>query len=179
MSLSSPYLANGYETTPSAPQRNQQPLAMSPHPSANPTGSGAPSPVAMSPSNGALRGPTAAGGSVGGISSAGSSSSAVASAQAQVQAAAAAAAGMAAAAAGGPNGAWQPTNVGEQMDMNVLWELVSNLAEVHQGIREQTQGVLQRVQMIQSRGLDGPRDAAGASPGGESPPPPFFKSREC
>jgi hypothetical protein len=42
-------------------------------------------------------------------------------------------------------------NVGEQMDMNVLWELVNNLAEVHQGIREQTAGVLQRVQMIQTR----------------------------
>lgn len=37
------------------------------------------------------------------------------------------------------------------MDMNVLWELVNNLAEVHQGIREQTQGVLQRVQMVQAR----------------------------
>jgi hypothetical protein len=44
-----------------------------------------------------------------------------------------------------------PTNVGEQMDMNVLWELVTNLAEVHQGIRDQTQGVLQRVLMVQAR----------------------------
>jgi hypothetical protein len=112
-----------------------------------------------------------------------STSSAVASAQAQVQAAAAAAAAAGISvngggAGGGANGAWQPTNVGEQMDMNVLWELVSNLAEVHQGIREQTQGVLQRVQMIQSRGLDGPRDAAGASPGGgESPSTPFVQEQ--
>jgi hypothetical protein len=150
MSLSSPYLTNGYESLGSAPQRNQA-LAMSPHPSANPSGSNSPSPVAMSPSmasNGALRG------SAGGGMSAGASAMASAQAQAQAQAAA----NMA--------NAWQPTNVGEQMDMNVLWELVSNLAEVHQGIREQTQGVLQRVQMIQSRGLDGPRDAAAAQPGG-------------
>jgi hypothetical protein len=41
--------------------------------------------------------------------------------------------------------------VGEQMDMNVLWELVNNLSEVHQGLREQTQGVLARVQMVQAR----------------------------
>lgn len=48
--------------------------------------------------------------------------------------------------------------MGEQMDMNVLWELVNNLAEVHQGIREQTQGVLQRVNEVQARqdSVDGP-----------------------
>jgi hypothetical protein len=58
-------------------------------------------------------------------------------------------------AGGGINGVAQTRpwpNVGEQMDMNMLWELVNNLAEVNQGIREQTQGVLQRVQMIQARG---------------------------
>jgi hypothetical protein len=56
-------------------------------------------------------------------------------------------------ATGQAGSAWgaAPTNVGEHMDMNVLWELVNNLSEVHQGIREQTNGVLQRVQMVQAR----------------------------
>jgi len=47
-------------------------------------------------------------------------------------------------------------HVGEQMDLNVLWELVNQLGEVQANIREQQQGVMQRVQMIQARGLDGP-----------------------
>ena len=61
-------------------------------------------------------------------------------------------------------------NVGEQMDMNVLWELVNNIAEVHQGIREQTAGVLQRVQMIQARGGEngtGRVDVGGEGADGE------------
>ena len=66
----------------------------------------------------------------------------------------------------GGNGASNPSqmrlwpNTGDQMDMNRLWDLVNNLAEVQQGIREQTAGVLQRVQMIQaSNGTDHHRPA--------------------
>jgi hypothetical protein len=62
---------------------------------------------------------------------------------------------MAAAAAAAANGMMgnraQWPSTGDQMDMQVLWELINNIAEVQQGIREQTNGVLQRVQMIQSR----------------------------
>jgi hypothetical protein len=69
---------------------------------------------------------------------------------------------------GGGNGNGNATlpNVGEQMDMNVLWDLVNQLAETQQGLREQTQGVMQRVQMIQARGLDVSAEADGAGHAG-------------
>jgi len=66
----------------------------------------------------------------------------------------------AAAAANGMMGnraQWPST--GDQMDMQVLWELINNIADVQQGIREQTNGVLQRVQMIQARGDEGMSEA--------------------
>lgn len=37
------------------------------------------------------------------------------------------------------------------MDMNVLWEYVNNLSQLHEGIRAQTQNVLHGVQQIQAR----------------------------
>ena len=48
-------------------------------------------------------------------------------------------------------------DLGAQMDMNVLWEYVSNLSMLHEGIRAQTQNVLHGVQQIQARdtGRDG------------------------
>lgn len=50
-------------------------------------------------------------------------------------------------------------NVGAQADMNVLWEYIQNLSQMHEGIRAQTQQVLNGVQQIQAR--------AGNSPTGE------------
>jgi hypothetical protein len=52
--------------------------------------------------------------------------------------------------------------------MNQLWELVNQLAEVNQGIREQTQGVLHRVQMIQARTDERNRDMEASTANGES-----------
>jgi hypothetical protein len=73
-------------------------------------------------------------------------------------------------------------NVGEQMDMNVLWDLVNSLAETQQGIREQTQGVMQRVQMIQARGIDIPPgivDEEGHAGNGEVNGEQFFFTIMC
>ena len=59
-----------------------------------------------------------------------------------------------------PNAAQQQLNglgarhwpdLGVQMDMNVLWEYVNNLSQLHEGIRAQTQNVLHGVQQIQAR----------------------------
>jgi hypothetical protein len=50
-------------------------------------------------------------------------------------------------------------NVGAQADMNVLWEYIQNLSQMHEGIRAQTQHVLNGVQQIHTRGT-GDGDAA-------------------
>jgi hypothetical protein len=51
----------------------------------------------------------------------------------------------------GIGGARHWPDLGVQMDMNVLWEYVSNLSQLHEGIRAQTQNVLHGVQQIQAR----------------------------
>ncbi|KAF2397742.1 hypothetical protein EJ06DRAFT_532734 [Trichodelitschia bisporula] len=42
-------------------------------------------------------------------------------------------------------------DLGAQMDMNVLWDYINSLAQMHEGIRAQTQTVLSGVQQIQAR----------------------------
>lgn len=54
----------------------------------------------------------------------------------------------------GMNGGQHWPNVGAQADMNVLWEYIQNLSQMHEGIRAQTQHVLNGVQQIQARGAD-------------------------
>lgn len=54
----------------------------------------------------------------------------------------------------GMNGGQHWPNVGAQADMNVLWEYVQNLSQMHEGIRAQTQHVLNGVQQIQARGAE-------------------------
>ena len=51
----------------------------------------------------------------------------------------------------GIGGARHWPDLGVQMDMNVLWEYVNNLSQIHEGIRAQTQNVLHGVQQIQAR----------------------------
>jgi hypothetical protein len=51
----------------------------------------------------------------------------------------------------GINGPTHWPNVGAQADMNVLWEYIQNLSQMHEGIRAQTQHVLNGVQQIQAR----------------------------
>jgi hypothetical protein len=59
----------------------------------------------------------------------------------------------------GLNGGQHWPNVGAQADMNVLWEYIQNLSQMHEGIRAQTQHVLNGVQQIQARAA-GDGDAA-------------------
>ncbi|RDI83445.1 hypothetical protein Vi05172_g6586 [Venturia inaequalis] len=54
----------------------------------------------------------------------------------------------------GMSGGHNWPNVGAQADMNVLWEYIQNLSQMHEGIRAQTQHVLNGVQQIQTRGVD-------------------------
>jgi hypothetical protein len=76
----------------------------------------------------------------------------------------------------GINGAQHWPNVGAQADMNVLWEYIQNLSQMHEGIRAQTQHVLNGVQQIQARAADD----GGAAPhvngvsNGILTPLPFF-----
>ncbi|TID18468.1 hypothetical protein E6O75_ATG06544 [Venturia nashicola] len=67
----------------------------------------------------------------------------------------------------GMNGGQHWPNVGAQADMNVLWEYIQNLSQMHEGIRAQTQHVLNGVQQIQARGADdgGPPHVNGISNG--------------
>jgi hypothetical protein len=51
----------------------------------------------------------------------------------------------------GINGPAHWPNVGAQADMNVLWDYIQNLSQMHEGIRAQTQHVLNGVQQIQAR----------------------------
>lgn len=50
----------------------------------------------------------------------------------------------------GLNGAAQWPNVGAQSDMNVLWDYIVKLSEMHEQIRAQTQQVASGMQQIDS-----------------------------
>jgi hypothetical protein len=64
----------------------------------------------------------------------------------------------------GTNPNWP--NVGAQADMNVLWEYIQNLSQMHEGIRSQTQQVLNGVQQIQARGIEGTAPGSGGQVNG-------------
>jgi hypothetical protein len=61
----------------------------------------------------------------------------------------------------GINGPTHWPNVGAQADMNVLWEYIQNLSQMHEGIRAQTQHVLNGVQQIQARAAQEDGSSAG------------------
>ena len=62
----------------------------------------------------------------------------------------------------GLNGVQQWPNVGAQSDMNVLWEYIMKLSDMHEQIRAQTQSVASGMQQIDSMRANGASSAGGA-----------------
>jgi hypothetical protein len=66
---------------------------------------------------------------------------------------------------GGMNGSHQWPNVGAQSDMNVLWEYIVKLSDMHEQIRAQTQSVAYGMQQIDSmRGSNGTTAGSTSAP---------------
>jgi len=80
----------------------------------------------------------------------------------------------------GMNGGQHWPNVGAQADMNVLWEYIQNLSQMHEGIRAQTQHVLNGVQQLQARTADdgGPAPHVNGVSNG-IPIPCYYENTQC
>jgi hypothetical protein len=61
----------------------------------------------------------------------------------------------------GMNSVQQWPNVGAQSDMNVLWEYIVKLSDMHEQIRAQTQSVASGMQQIDSMRVNGTASAGG------------------
>lgn len=64
----------------------------------------------------------------------------------------------------GMNGVQQWPNVGAQSDMNVLWEYIVKLSDMHEQIRSQTQSVASGMQQIDSMRANGTTSGTVATP---------------
>jgi hypothetical protein len=64
----------------------------------------------------------------------------------------------------GMNGVQQWPNVGAQSDMNVLWEYIVKLSDMHEQIRSQTQSVASGMQQIDSMRANGTTSGTAAAP---------------
>lgn len=65
---------------------------------------------------------------------------------------------------GGLNGVTQWPNVGAQSDMNVLWEYIVKLSDMHEQIRAQTQSVASGMQQIDSMRAGGSGASSSGAP---------------